>query len=261
MTAPTAARPSVVGDSVQLAGRHLRLMSRRPSSVIGGLVLPVLFAVMFLTVFGRVMQRAGIDYVQYLIPAITLQAVFFAAQSGSIWAAEDASSGMVPRLRAMPIARSAPVLSLLIGETVRAVLGAAVLVIVGYLAGFRFEAGFAGAVVFFVLVVACAAAICLPYLVLGYYFADVETTQAIGGTIFFPLLLVSTLFVPATAYPGWLRPIVENQPLSRMGDALRAVSTAGVPDTAWKVLIALLWCAGLTVVFGFLAPRAFGRIR
>ena len=237
------------------------MMSRRPASLVGAFVMPVMFAILFLTVFGRVMDRAGIDYVQYMVPAITLQAVFFSAMSGSAWAAEDAQSGMVNRLRSMPIARSAPVLSLLIGETVRSMASALVLIVVGMIAGFRFQTGVLGFVAFMLIVATCAVAICLPYLVIGYHFADPEPAQAVGGVIYFPLLLISTLFVPASAYPDWLQPIVENSPISRMGDALRAVSTSGVADTGWKVLIALAWCAGLTLVFGYLAPRVFGRIR
>ncbi|MFT3898730.1 MAG: ABC transporter permease [Gordonia sp. (in: high G+C Gram-positive bacteria)] len=267
-SAPPAPRPSVVGDTVQLAGRHLRLMARRPSSIIGAIVMPVMFALLFFTVFGRIMERQGMDFAQYLLPAIVLQAVYFSALSGAVWAAEDASSGMVSRLRAMPIARTAPVASLIVGEVARAVIGTLVLIAVGYCFGFRFETGVVGVAAFFALVIVSGVAIVLPYLVLGYSAKDPEAAQAIGGTIYFPLLLVSTLFVPKRAYPGWLQPIVENQPLSRICDALRAVSTdaatvtanAGHPvNTGQAVLIALAWCVGSVIVFGLLAPRAFGR--
>ena len=67
---PATPRPSLVIDSLALGGQHLRMMSRRPASIIGALVLPVIFAVLFLTVFGRVMDRAGIDYAQFMVPAI-----------------------------------------------------------------------------------------------------------------------------------------------------------------------------------------------
>ncbi|MDL9947954.1 ABC transporter permease [Gordonia sp. ABSL11-1] len=257
--APVTARPALVADSVALTVRHLRLMMRRPASIVGGLVLPVIFAVLFLTVFGRVMDRAGLDYPQYMMPAIVIQSATFAAMSGSVWAAEDASSGMINRLRAMPIARPAPVFSLLIGETVRSVVGAIVLLALGYGFGFRFQTGPLGVLAFLGLVIVVTAAICLPYLVLGYRLADVEPTQALGGVIYFPLLLVSTLFVPKAAYPGWLQPVVEYQPLSCFAEALRAVSTDGYTDAAGTVGLALIWAAGLLVTFGIIAPRVFGR--
>lgn len=264
----TVARPSAVTDTLLLAKRSIVLMSRRPISIIGAVVMPVMFATLFFTIFGRVMERAGMDFAQYLLPAIIMQAVFFSAMSGSVWAAEDASSGMSSRLRAMPIARSAPVIALLAGETVRGLFGSAILIAIGYAVGFRLETGVFGALALIGIIVVASVAIVLPYLVLGYALADPEATQAIGGVIYFPLLLVSTLFVPKRAYPGWLQPIVENQPLSRITEAMRAVSTdaatvatnAGQPvNTTHAVLIALAWCVGSVIVFGALAPRVFGR--
>ena len=256
----TTPRPSLITDSLTLAGRHLRMMARRPASVIGALVLPVVFAVLFLTVFGRVMDRAGIDYALFMVPAIVLHSVFFSGMSISIWAAEDAGSGMMDRLRSMPVSRLAPALALLIGEMIRTVVGSLVLIVVGYIAGFRFETGVLGFLGFLGIVVCAAAAICLPYLVLGYGLAKMEPVQAIGNLVYFPLLLVSTLFVPAVAYPGWMRPIVENQPISRLGEALRAASTLGMEHTTSTVLIALAWCAGLVVVFGAAVPRVIGKV-
>ncbi|MBD0024111.1 multidrug ABC transporter permease [Gordonia pseudamarae] len=256
----TTPQPSLVTDSLALAGRHLRMMSRRPASIVGALVLPVIFAVLFLTVFGRVMDRAGIDYAQFMVPAIVLQSVFFSGMSISIWAAEDATSGMIGRLRSMPIARMAPAMALLIGETIRTVIGSLVLIVVGYIAGFRFETGIVGFLGFVGLVVCATFAICLPYLVLGYGLGKTEPVQAIGNLVYFPLLLVSTLFVPAQAYPDWMRPIVENQPISRIGEALRAASTLGMENTTSTVLIALAWCAVLTAVFAAFVPRAFGKV-
>ncbi|WP_201791361.1 ABC transporter permease [Aeromicrobium sp. PE09-221] len=250
-----------MSDTAQLAGRHLRLMSRRPSSIIGAIVLPLVFAFLFFTVLNGVMERAGVDYAQYVIPAVVLQAMFFSAISASVWAAEDASGGMSARLRSMPISRTAPVLSLLVGELVRALLSLVVLVIAGYGFGFRFERGAGYVLLFVALAIGCAAAACAGYIVLGFAIAKVEQVQAIGGLLYYPLLLVSNLFVPAEAFPGWLQPLVENQPVSRIADALRAVSTLGHEDLGRTILIAVLWIAGLLTAFTFLAPRAFGRVR
>lgn len=154
----------------------------------------------------------------------------------------------------------APALALLLGEAVRTVVGSLVLIVVGYIAGFRFETGIVGFLGFLGIVVCASLAICLPYLVLGFAVDKIETVQAIGNLVYFPLLLVSTLFVPAQAYPEWMRPIVENQPVSRFGEALRAASTLGVENTPSTVLIALAWCAGLVAVFAALIPRVFGKV-
>ncbi|TSD62530.1 ABC transporter permease [Aeromicrobium piscarium] len=253
------ARASFATDALSLTGRHVRLMSRRPSSMISALVLPLVFAGLFLAVLGRPMERTGVDYVQYLVPAVVIQAMFFTAISASIWAAEDASGGMIDRLRSMPISRMSPVFGLLGGELTRAVASIAVLIGAGYLVGFRFEHGPLWAVVFALIALGWAAAGCLAYLVLGFAIAKVETVQVVGGLIYYPLLLVSNLFVPARAFPDWLRPIVENQPFSRIADALRAVSTDTTADPAGTTLLAVGWTLAVIALFAALAPRAFGR--
>ncbi len=260
LRAPTGATPapSLLADTRQLAGRHLRLMSRRPASIMGAILFPLVFAFLFFTVLGRVMERSGIDYTQYLLPAVVAQAMFFSAMSASAWAAEDAAGGMVDRLRSMPISRAAPVLSLLVGELIRSLLSIIVLVVAGYLFGFRFERGWGSALLFVLIALGLAAAACTAYLVLGFAIGKAETAEIIGGLLYYPFLLVSNLFVPTAAFPGWLQPIVENQPVSRVAEALRALSTdTGDPaQTSW---IALAWILALLAGFALLAPWAFAR--
>lgn len=257
----TTARPSATADTLWLAGRHLRLMSRRPASIVGALALPLIFTLLFYAVFRIPMERLGIDYAQYLLPAVVIQATFFSAMSASVWAAEDASGGMVTRLRSMPVARTAPVLSLLVGELVRTFFSILVLLAVGYGLGFRFENGVGAALVFFLVALSFGAATSLLYLAIGYAVTKVDTAQSVGGLLYYPLLLVSNCFVPTSAYPDWLEPVVKQQPVSRVADALRALSTAGSTGSSTTVLIALAWCAALILVGGYAGSRAFGRVR
>lgn len=234
-------------------------MLRRPASVIGAVVLPLMFTLLFASVFREVMERAGIDYAQHLIPAVVIQAMFFTAMSGAILAAEDATGGMVDRLRSLPIARSAPVLSLLGGELARAVVSLGVLLAAGYALGFRFHAGFVPAVGFVVLALTFTAAVCLAYVTLGFAIGKVEPVQALTGLIFYPLLLGSNAFSPTAAFPEWLQPVVAQQPVSRVADALRALSTDGAP-AGRPVMVAMAWIVAILVAAGVSSARVFGRV-
>ncbi|MFY1632862.1 ABC transporter permease [Solwaraspora sp. WMMB335] len=245
-------------DSAILAGRHLRLMSRRPASVLGAVVLPLVFALLFFTVFGRVMQRAGIDYVFYLLPAVITQASFFTAMSSAILAAEDVTGGALRRLRAMPVGRAAPVLGLLGAEVARAALSIGVLVPLALALGFRFRGGPAATVGFVLFFLCFAAVLCTCFIALGLSLRRVEAVQAAVNLIYFPFLLLSTAFAPASAFPAWLRPVVEHQPVSRIVDAARALADTGA-GTALPVLIAAAWLGGLLVVGLTMATRAVGR--
>ena len=258
-TAPTA-RPSLPLDSALLCGRHLRLMSRRPASLAEVIVLPLAFTLLFFTVFQRTMARVGIDYAQYLIPSVIVQAVFFTALSTAVHAAEDAQGGLLQRLRCLPVARAAPYAGLLLAEVVSVVISMAVLIPVGMVLGFRFEAGFLAATGFVGVACLFALTLCAGYLALGLAVRRPEGASAFGVLIYFPLLLLSNAFTTTEAFPDWLEPVVQNQPITRVIDALRALSTEGA-DLVRPVLVAIVWLVPLLMLLGLFATRSFGRMR
>lgn len=245
-------------DIAVLAGRHLRLMSRRPSSIISAIVLPLVFALLFLTVFGRVMERRGIDYVQYLLPAVVIQAMFFSALSSAILASEDASGGALRRLRTMAVYRPAPALGLLGAELARSLVSIGVLLAAGLALGFRFHGGVGPALGFVVLAIGLAAALCTCFIAIGLALRRLEATQTATNLIYFPGLLLSNAFAPASAFPGWIRPVVEQQPISRVADGLRALAGQGTALTE-TLVIAGIWLAGLVLLGTVAASRAVGR--
>jgi ABC-type multidrug transport system permease subunit len=83
-----------------------------------------------------------------------------------------------------------------------------------------------------------------------------ETAQVMIFPLLMPLTFASSAFVPVESMPSWLRVFTENQPVSRIIDAVRALMLGG--PTARPVLIALAWIAGLFLV---LAPAAVMRYR
>ncbi|MBL7502695.1 ABC transporter permease [Frankia sp. CNm7] len=256
--AVTDPRPALATDVAVLAGRHLRLMSRRPASIISAIVLPLVFALLFFTVFSRVMRRSGIDYIDYLLPAVVIQTVFFTGMSAAILAAEDALSGTLRRLRAMSVSRSAPALGLLAAELVRSVVSLGVLLAVGAALGFRFHGGPWKALGFPVVMLAFGAALVTCHIALGLAIRRLEAVTTATNLIYFPFMLLSSAFTPASAFPSWLRPLVEQQPVSRVADALRAL-TAQDAALARPLLIAGAWLLGLLLLGVVGATRAIGR--
>ncbi len=256
--AAPAVRPSIGRDGITLAARHLVLMSRRPASIFGAIVFPLVFTLLFFTVFGKSMERVGIDYAQYLLPAVVIQAMFFTGMSSSVLAAEDVADGMLSRLKAMPVSRAAPYVGLLAAEASRAIISICVLVAVGLLLGFRFERGLLGVMGFAGIAVAFSITASSGYIAMGLKVGRPDAAQALNALPYFPLLLLSNAFVPAAAFPSWLQPFVRNQPVSQVADALRALSTKGY-DLPVEVGQAVAWLAGLCLVFAVLATRAFAR--
>jgi ABC-2 type transport system permease protein len=73
----------------------------------------------------------------------------------------------------------------------------------------------------------------------------------------FPLVFVSSAYVPADSMPGWLQVFSDHQPITTMVDAVRNLclgQAAGADVTA-----ALIWCIALITGFSFLAGARFRR--
>jgi ABC-type multidrug transport system permease subunit len=92
---------------------------------------------------------------------------------------------------------------------------------------------------------------------IGLAIKDEESVQAFGLIWVFPLTFVSSAFVPVQSMPGWLQAFANNQPITQMVDAMRALALGGpVGDHVW---VGLLWMLGVVAVFGPLAVRAYRR--
>ena len=70
---------------------------------------------------------------------------------------------------------------------------------------------------------------------------------------YLPVLMLSSAFVPADRFPDWLEPVVQASPITKVVDALRALSGGG--PTATVLPAALVWCIGLAVVFLVVGAR------
>ncbi|WP_020494734.1 ABC transporter permease [Sciscionella marina] len=255
---PHGPTPSALADWRALAVRHLVQILRRPATLIGVLCTPMVFAVLFFAVFGRFIPASGLGYAQYLLPAVLIQATLSNGISAAVAAAEDVGTGFLRRLRALPIARSAPLLGWLAARVLVALVSLLLLVSVGYGLGFRFLGGPPATVGFVLCTILLALTVCSGYLALGLSIQKLPLLDAVCNLVYFPMLLLSNAFTPTGSYPGWLRPVIAQLPVSRIADLLRALSVPATPPVS-TVLIGLAWLLGPLVLFVWLGARRFGR--
>lgn len=230
---------------------------REPVLIVQILVGPILFLTVFLLIFEQLMSLRGIDYVQYLTPIITIQVIFFAGVGASIGLASDVQSGMLDRVRTMPVHHGALVGGRMTADLGRSFVGLTVLMLVAHLYGFRFEAGFLPAVGYFALALFFAVALSALFSAIGLAVGDPETANAASLLLYAPLLFFSTGFVPEEAFPDWLGPIVAASPVSKTAEALRALANGG--ETLQPVLASLAWILAIFVAGSWWAVVAYGR--
>lgn len=248
---------SATAQTLVLTGRNLTRLRREPRSLLGAIVFPCVFFGGFLLVLRRIMEQQGIDYAQYLPPAVVVQAMFFTAMSSAFFVADDLQRGMLRRTRSLPVSRVAVVAARALADATRALVSVTVVVALGFAIGFRFEAGPVPAVGFVVLAVAFMATASVGFGLVAFSLRNPEATVQALSLPYLALLMVSSAFVPVDGFPGWMQRLVEHQPVTRVLDALRALAGGG--PTAGEVTIAAAWLIGLAMVTIPLSARRYGK--
>lgn len=244
-------------DALVLAKRNLTQIPRIPEELIFATIQPVMFVLLFRYVFGGAIAVSGTSYVNYLMAGIFTQTVIFGATTTGIGLANDLHKGLVDRFRSLPMAKSAVLTGRTISDLVRNIFVVIIMWTVGLLVGFRPQGDvfnwFAGAGI----LVLTSFAFSWISATIGLLVSSVEAAQSAGFIWLFPLTFASSVFVPTSSMPDWLRGFAEHQPVSLISNAIRGL-LLNSPDAS-TILQALAWCVGILVAFIPLATWAYGR--
>jgi ABC-2 type transport system permease protein len=255
--------PGVWATASTYAGRTIRQFIRTPQLLIVSAVTSTMFLLIFRFVFGGAIQTGDIPYVNFLIPALAAVSGLFAG--GAVGVAEDLESGLFDRLRSLPIPRPAVLLGRSLADTALNAWGTLITLIVGFMVGFRVNGGIVAALAALGLCIVFSASFTWLMIFLGLVSGSAQAAQGMSFSVF-PLIFVSSAYVPVESMPGWLQPIAENQPVSAMVGAVRALVLGGDTEallghsTTWFVVRALLWSLVIFVVFASLSARRFARL-
>ncbi len=259
---PPASPPGVWATASTYAGRTIRQFIRTPQLLIVNAVTSTMFLLIFRFVFGGAIQTE-VKYVNFLIPALAAVSGLFAG--GAVGVAEDLESGLFDRLRSLPVPRPAVLLGRSLADTALNAWGTVVTLLVGFLVGFRVNGGLVGALAALLLCLVFSASFTWLMIFLGLVSGSAQAAQGMSFSVF-PLIFVSSAYVPVESMPGWLQPIAENQPVTAMVGAVRALTIGGDTEallghsTTWFVVRSLLWAAAIFVVFASLSARRFARL-
>ncbi len=254
----TRARWSV-SDALTISRRNLLVWMRVPAYIVFTVIQPIMFVLMFRYVFGGAIRVPGIKggYVNFLMPGIIGQTAAFACFGTAIALAQELQKGVIDRLRSMPMSRSAVLAGRLVADTARIAVTVLIIIGVGYAVGFRFENGVIPAIGMMLLAMVFALAFCCIAAYTGLAIGDEESVQAFGLIWLFPLVFLSSAFVPITTMPGWLQAFANNQPVTYVINTMRALALGG-PVTA-NLLKSIACLVGIFVVFAPLSVRAYKR--
>jgi ABC transporter DrrB family efflux protein len=239
-----------ITDAGVVSVRNLRHFVRQPDLLVFSTIQPIMFVLLFTYVFGGAIGHSlphGVSYIDYLLPGILVQSVTFRASMTAVGLSDDLKLGVIDRFRSMPMARSAVLIGRTAADLVRNVLIIVLMIIVGYIIGFRFHAGFAQALACIVLVSAFGLALSWIFAFVALTVRGAEAAQSAGFVVLFPLVFASSVFVPVATLPSWLQAIAKVSPVTLTANAARSLSL--VPGTPSSLGGAVAWIAGLLAVF------------
>jgi ABC-2 type transport system permease protein/oleandomycin transport system permease protein len=238
-----------VTDARVVTGRNLRHFIRQPQLLIFSTIQPIMFVLLFAYVFGGAVRGSlnGVKYIDFLLPGIFVQSVAFRATQTAVGLSEDLERGVVDRFRSMPMTRSAVLIGRTVADLVRNVLIIGLMIVVGYLIGFRFHAGLLQALASVAIVSAFGFALSWIFAFVALTVRGAEAAQSAGFVVIFPLVFASSVFVPVSSMPAWLQAFAKVSPVTLTANTARSYALqGGVPGSLGG---AAAWIAGLLVVF------------
>jgi ABC-2 type transport system permease protein len=264
-----------ISDGIVVAYRNLVTLWRVPTVLVFELVQPVMFVLLFRFIYADqfVAQNLGnIDYVLFLMPGIFVQNAIFGSTTTAIGIADDLKKGIIDRFRSLPMARSAVLAGRTTADLAKNLILVFLVIGIGYLVGFSFENGLLGALGVIALVLAVSFTFSWISATVGLMLKEVEAVQAAVFTFIFPVVFVSSAFVPVAGMASWLQPIAEHNPVTYWCNLARYLSigdagippdpTTGIPiDTPEGLAVkSALWIVGLLAVFVPLSIRLYRKL-
>jgi oleandomycin transport system permease protein len=247
-----------VTNALTISWRNILQLRHSPEKLLDVILMPVVFLVLFLYVFGGAVAGSTDAYLQQLMPGLVAQMAMFGTMGLGTALCEDIHKGVFDRFRSLPVARSAPLVGAVLGDTVRFCAVMLVLTGFGCALGFRFHTGPLAIAAAYGLAYVFYLAVSWVSVLIGMVAPSPETVQGISFIWTMPLTFGSSILMSNTSsMPGWLQAWVKVNPVSHLADAVRALTIGGAAGT--HVLYTLAWAAGIVVVAFPLAMRMYAR--
>ncbi|MCT2086802.1 ABC transporter permease [Microbacterium enclense] len=245
-----------LSDTVVLTGRSLRHILRSPDTIVTTAIMPVAIMLLFVFVLGGAVDTGGTAYVDFLLPGILLITVASGIAYTAYRVFLDVRGGIVDRLRSMPIAPAGVLWGHVLTSLLANAVSLAVVIGVALLVGFRSGASVGAWLGVVGILMAYTLALTWVAVIAGLAAKTIDGASAFSYPLIF-LPFVSSAFAPTDTMPGPVRWFAENQPVTSLVDAIRALLTQ--QPVGASVWIALAWCAGILAVAWVVAVALFRR--
>jgi ABC-2 type transport system permease protein len=215
--------PSSFSNALVFGWRAVLKFRHVPEQLFDLVMTPIMFTLLFTFVFGGALAGTPGQYLHFFLPGILVQTVVFNTVYSGMGLSTDLGKGLFDRFRSLPIWPLAPFAGLMVGDVLRHLIAAIIILVIGLILGYRPEAGIPGIVAALALLVVIGFGVGWIFIVLGLLIRTPMTVMTIGFSFLFPIVFASNIMVDPSTMPGWLRSFVDVNPVSFMATAIRGL--------------------------------------
>jgi ABC-2 type transport system permease protein len=232
------ASASAVSSVVTLAWRAMLKIKHVPFQLFDVTVTPIMFTLLFTYIFGGALAGTPREYIQYLLPGIVVQTVLFITVYTGVGLNSDIKKGLYDRFRSLPMWQPSPLLGALAGDVFRYSVASLLILIVGFILGFRPDGGALGVIAAVGLVLVFCFAMSWLWIIVGMLVKSPESVMTTSFVFLMPLTFASDIFVGLSTMPGWLQAVVGKNPVTLLARASRDLmhGKPAATDVMWVLL-------------------------
>jgi ABC-2 type transport system permease protein len=242
-----------------LAWRAMLKIKHVPFQLFDVTVTPIMFTLLFTYIFGGALGGTPRTYIQFLLPGILVQTIIFITVYTGVGLNTDIQKGLFDRFRSLPIWQPAPVLGALAGDLFRYSVAALMILVLGFILGFRPGAGLVGVLLAFGLVLVFSFAVSWIWIIFGMKVKTPESVMTTSFLFLMPLTFASNIFVGLETMPGWLQAVVRHNPVTHLTSASRGLMHG--TNVSGDVLWVLAASAVIVLVAAPIALRMYHQER
>ncbi|HET6711195.1 ABC transporter permease [Amycolatopsis sp.] len=250
-------RPGALSTSVTFGWRAVLKIKHVPEQLFDVTAFPIMMTLMFTYLFGGALAGSPGEYLQFFLPGLLASSVVMITMYTGIAVNTDIEKGVFDRFRTLPIWRPSAMVGYLLGDVLRYLIASVVIMVVGLILGFRPGGGFAGVAAGVALLLVFSFAFSWVWTMFGLLLRTEKSVMGVSMMVIFPLTFLSNIYVSPATMPGWLRVVVDINPISHLVTGVRSMM-AGAWDVP-AVLITLGASVLLVAVFGTLTMRLYNR--
>jgi ABC-2 type transport system ATP-binding protein len=216
-------RSGLLGNKFMFGWRNLIKIKHIPEQFMDVLITPIMFTFTFTFLFGGALAGSTQAYLQFFIPGILVQTFTFNAMYAGININNDLSKGIFDRFRSMPIWLPAPLSGIFIGDFFRHIISGSLVLVFGFILGFRTEAGIPALAFSFLIMIFFAMSVSWVFIIMGLTMRSASAVMSFGWLILMPLVFMSNIFTDPVTMPKWLQTFISYNPLAWQVDAVRGL--------------------------------------